>query len=182
MRGRTNPVLILLMLMVRLAVYSAGAQAPPPTEYQIKAAFIYNFAKFTDWPPDAFRDGKAPFVLGILGENPFGPELERSLSGKTIADHPMTIQTLRAATEATNCHLLFINRTEKENLPAILKTIQGSSVMTVSEMDQFIEAGGMINFIEVANKVRFQINDEAAKNARLKISSRLLGLAVTAPR
>jgi hypothetical protein len=168
--------------MVLLAVYSAGAQAPPPTEYQIKAAFIYNFAKFTDWPADAFRDAKAPFVLGILGENPFGNDLDRTLTGKTIAEHPMTIQIFRAAAEATNCHLLFINRTEKENLPDILKTVRGSSIMTVSEMDQFIEAGGMINFIEVANKIRFQINDDAAKSAHLKISSRLLGLAVTSPR
>jgi hypothetical protein len=158
------------------------AQSPAPSEYQLKAAFLYNFAKFTDWPPEAFADAKSPFTIGILGDNPFGSDLEQTVAGKKISEHPITIQTFRSATDATNCHILFISPSQKERFPAIIQSLRGTTVLTVSETERFIEAGGMVNFVEEASKIRFQINDEAAKVARLKISSRLLGLAVRSPR
>src|SRR6478736_460717 len=170
----------LLILGLGLLVTSplARGQASQPSESQLKAAFLYNFAKFTDWPSNAFTSTETPFVIGILGDNPFGKDLEQTIAGKKISEHPMTIRMFRTMTGITNCHLLFINPAEKASFPKVMETLRGSAVLTVSEADDFIAAGGMINFVKQANKIRFQINDETAKDARLKISSRLLGLAI----
>ena len=158
------------------------AQSSQPTEPQLKAAFLYNFAKFTDWPSNAFTTAESPFVIGIFGDNPFGKDLEQAVVGKKISEHPMTIRMFRTTTDITNCHLLFINPAEKASFPKVIEALRGSAVLTVSETDDFITAGGMINFVKQANKIRFQINDETAKEARLKISSRLLGLAISTSR
>ena len=173
---------LVLSLGLLLAAAFGHAQAPPPSEYQLKAAFLFNFAKFIDWPPGAFADDKSPFTIGILGDNPFGSDLEQTVAGKKINDHPITIQTFRAAAEATNCHILFISTSEKKRLPEIIQSLRGTTVLTVGETEQFIETGGMVNFVQEASKIRFQINDGAAKAARLKISSKLLSLAVRSPR
>jgi hypothetical protein len=167
-----------LGLWLLLAGSSGPAQTATPSEYQLKAAFIYNFTKFIDWPPNAFEDDKSPFIIGILGEDPFGKFLDRTVSGKSINTHPITIQVFPNVGAATKCHLLFISRSEKDRLSEIIPKLQGTSVLTVGETEQFIKAGGMINFVEEAKKIRFQINDEAAKAAKLKMSSKLLGLAL----
>lgn len=173
---------ILLSLGLLLAAAHGRAQVPAPSEYQLKAAFLFNFAKFIDWPPETFAADKAPFVIGILGANPFGNELEQTVAGKKINDHPITIQLIHAGSEATNCHILFISNSEKPRLPETIQSLRGAAVLTVGETDGFVESGGMVNFVQEANKIRFQINDEAAKAARLKISSKLLSLAVRSSR
>ena len=116
-----------------------------------------------------------------MGDSPFGADLEQTVAGKKINDHPITIQTFRAAAEATNCHILFISNSEKKRLPEIIQSLRGTAVLTVGETERFIETGGIINFVQEASKIRFQINDDAAKAARLKISSKLLSLAVRSP-
>jgi hypothetical protein len=171
-----------LSLGLLLAAAPGHAQAPPPSEYQLKAAFLFNFAKFIDWPPEAFADDKSPLIIGILGDNPFGNDLEPTVAGKKINDHPITIRMFRAAAEATNCHILFISNSEKKRLPEIIQSLRGTSILSVGETERFIETGGMVNFVQEASKIRFQINDDAAKAARLKISSKLLSLAVRSPR
>ena len=168
-------------LLLQMAEFS-NAQTAPPSEYQLKAAFIYNFAKFIDWPPEAFANEKSPFVIGILGDDPFGNNLRDTVNGKAINTHPVTIQAFRDASDATGCHMLFISRSLKEKFPEIIKKLQGTSVLTVSETEQFIEAGGMINFVEDAKKIRFQINETAAKAAKLRMSSKLLSLALPSHR
>jgi len=167
-----------LNLGLLLAAASSRAQAPHPSEYQLKAAFIYNFAKFIDWPPAAFADQKSPFIIGVLGDNHFGSGFEQMIAGKKINDRPISIQTFRTAAEATNCQILFVSLSEKRHFPEIVQSLHAVPVLTVSETDGFIEAGGMVNFVDEAGKIRFQINDDAAKAARLKISSKLLSLAV----
>jgi hypothetical protein len=156
---------------------SGFAQNPPPTEYQIKAAFLYNFAKFVKWPAPTFARPESPIVIGVLGENVFGGDLEQTIHGKTFNDHPFQVKEFRSVTEATNCQILFISASEQERLPKILSGLRGTSVLTVSEMDHFIEAGGMINFVIEEKRVHFQINNEAAEKAGLTISSKLLSLA-----
>lgn len=177
MRVRTT---ILFALSLGLLLAAAPGRAQAPSIYQLKAAFLYNFAKFIDWPPEKFPDDKAPFIIGILGDNPFGADLERTVADKKINNRPITIVSFHTAAEATNCCILFISTSEKKSLPEIMAQLRGTSVLTVGETEQFIEAGGMVNFVQVASKIRFQINDEAAKAARLKISSKLLSLAVPA--
>ena len=171
-----------LCLGLLLAAAPGRAQVPPPSEYQLKAAFLYNFAKFIDWPPEAFAADQSPFIIGILGDNPFGTDLERTVAGKLINNRPITIRSFPTAAEAANCHILFISSSEKKLLPEIIQSLHGTAVLTVGETDQFIASGGMVNFMQEASKIRFQINDDAAKAARLKISSKLMSLAVRSTR
>jgi hypothetical protein len=117
-------------------------------------------------------------VVGVLGENPFHEDLERTLRGKSIDDHPLVVKEFRLATEATNCQILFISNSLKAQLPQILEGLKGTSVLTLGEMDHFTESGGMINFVVEGTKIRFQINNDAATKAELKVSSKLLALAL----
>jgi hypothetical protein len=168
----------LSLLWLLLAGGLVHAQAPPPTEYQLKAAFLFNFAKFVEWPPAAFASNTSPIVIGVLGQNPFHDDLAQMVRNKTIDNHPLVIQEFRALAEATNCHILFVSTSEKDRLPEILKALKGASVLTVGEMDHFTESGGMINFVIKENKIRFQINSDQAAKAGLKISSKLMSLAL----
>jgi hypothetical protein len=161
-----------------LAIGDGRAQEPQPTEYQIKAAFLFNFAKFVQWPPAAFAGVTSPIVVGVLGENPFHDDLARTVRNKTIDERPLVIKEFSSPIEATNCHILFISASEKNRLPEILKGLKGTSVLTVGEMEHFTESGGMINFVLRGKKIRFQINNDEASRAGLKISSKLMSLAL----
>jgi hypothetical protein len=168
-----------LSLIWLLLVGAAGrAQESQPTEYQIKAAFLFNFAKFVQWPPAAFPQKTSPIVIGILGESPFHDDLARTIRDKSIDDRPLVIKELRSPAQATQCHILFISTSEKKRLPEILESLKGANVLTVGEMDHFTENGGMINFVLLGKKIHFQINREEATKAGLKISSKLLSLAM----
>jgi len=175
MRLRAMPLFCCILLL--LAGPGSRAQEPPLTEYQIKAAFLFNFAKFVQWPAGALAEANSPIVIGIIGENPFHDDLARTIRNKTVDDHPLVIKEFRALTEATNCQILFICTSEKKRLPEILANLKGSSVLTVGETDRFTETGGMINFFQAGTKLRFKVNQEAAIKAGLKISSKLLSLA-----
>jgi len=156
---------------------NARAQDTPPSEYQLKAAFLYNFAKFVEWPADAFPDAKSPFIIGVIGENPFDDALERTVMNKTINGHPFAVKQCKTASEIKACHILFISQSERKRLAEILRTVRGERVLTVSEIEHFLTGGGMIQFLMEGNKVRFAIDDNAAKAAGLRISSKLLSLA-----
>jgi hypothetical protein len=182
MRFRATPILGLSLVWL-LSVGDGRAQESQPTEYQIKAAFLFNFAKFVEWPPAAFAEATSPMIIGILGDNPFGEDLEKTVSNKTVNNRPITIKKeFRSLADATNCHMLFISTSEKQRLPEIFKALRGASVLTVGETDRFTETGGMINFVLEGNKTRFQINEATAKSAGLKISSKLLSLALRTAR
>jgi hypothetical protein len=162
--------------MLLLAGNRSAAQSAQPSEYQIKAAFVFNFAKFVEWPTTALPQANSPIIIGVLGENPFGELLETTMKNKTVEDHPLIIKQFQSVAEATDIHILFISSSEKQRLAEILKHLEGRSVLTVGEMDGFNEKGGMINFLIEGTKIRFKINNEAATRARLKISSKLLSL------
>lgn len=164
---------VLFCLLFAIQVFAQE----PAQEYQIKAAFLFNFAKFVQWPSEAFARSNSPIVIGVLGQNVFGDYLEDTIRDKTVQNRPFIIKEFKSAEEAVHCHILFVSASMKDSLPAILDKLNNASVLTVSDTDQFIKAGGMVNFIIENNKIRFQINDEAAKKAGLKISSKLLSLA-----
>lgn len=174
---RATAILVLGGLLISGAG-RAHAQESQPSEYQLKAAFLYNFAKFVEWPAAALPQNDSPFVIGILGENPFNDDLKKTVAGKKILDHPITVVPLPSVAAATNCHILFISTSEKDRLPEIFQALSQTSVLTVGEMERFTQAGGIINFTREGNKIRFEISDDAAKRAGLKISSKLLSLAV----
>jgi len=176
MRCRAFSILSLSLIWL-LAGSFGDAQQPPPTEYQIKAAFLFNFARFVEWPKSAFATPTSPLVIGILGEDPFREDLTRTIGNKAVDSHPVVTKEFHSAAEATNCHVLFISTSEKKKLPEILQSLKGSSVLTVGEMDRFIETGGIINFFPEGTKIRFQINKDAAASAGLKVSSKLMSLS-----
>lgn len=168
----------ILMLLLSLLLTPGGsrAQDAQPSEYQVKAALVFAFAKFVEWPPAAFEDAQSPFFIGVLGENPFGSDLEQFVRDKTLHNHAITIKECRTLEEAKKCHVLFISTSEKKRLPEVIEGLGGTPVLTVGETENFVKSGGAINFFREGNKFRFEINDTAARKAGLKIDSKLLGL------
>jgi YfiR/HmsC-like len=146
-------------------------------EYQVKAAFLYNFTKFTDWPASAFSSTNAPLVIGILGDDPFGPMLDEVVRGEVVRAHPLVVKRLGADEDLRSCQILFISRSEKHRLPALLSQLKGSPVLTVSDASDFAEQGGMVNFRLVQKTVKLEINQAATEAASLQISGKLLKLA-----
>lgn len=155
----------------------SGAQAL--SEYQIKAAFLFNFAKFVEWPPTVFSDPSAPLVLGIVGQDPFGPDLDLTVMGKTVNNRPLVIKRFPNRQTMEPCHILFVSQSEQDHLAQIIAAVRSSNTLTVSETDQFLDLGGIVNFLTVGNKIRFEIHQGAAERAGLKLSSKLLSLAAT---
>jgi hypothetical protein len=153
-----------------------SAQKPPSREYQIKAVFLFNFTQFVEWPANALQP-KAPLVIGILGEDFFGSYLQEIISAEQVNGHPLTIQRYSQIEEIKTCHILFISKSEKSRIEAITSGLKGRNILTVSDVDNFIKQGGMIRFYTVDNKIQLRINPDAAKEANLIISSKLLRLA-----
>lgn len=145
-------------------------------EYQVKAAFLFNFAQFVEWPADAYSSTNEPFCIGILGENPFGSVLDEMVQGEHIGVHSLSIVHTQKLDGLGHCQMVFICKSEKKHLPEILSALKARPVLTVSELDGFARDGGGINFYLEDNKVRFEINAGAAKDDGLKISSQLLTL------
>jgi hypothetical protein len=145
-------------------------------EYRVKAAFLYNFTKFVDWPPGDQHPAQ-PFIIGILGDDPFGDDIQR-LAGKAVGDRSLSIRRYPAWDDAAaTCDILFITASQKDDLETILDRLGGTSVLTVGDSNDFARRGVMINFFMGANKVRFEVNLKQATQAGFKISSRLLKLA-----
>jgi len=167
----------LLSLAIVLNIPAASSQSTEPTEYQLKAAFLFNFAKFVQWPSTSFTGPQSEFGICILGQDPFGKSIDDELHGKTIGEHPVTITRCKSLTEIGNCHIVFVSSSESKKLPEILATLKGSSALAVGETDGFAASGGTIQFTLEQQRVRFIINVDAAERARLQISSKLLALA-----
>jgi YfiR/HmsC-like len=151
------------------------AQSEGPTEYQVKAAFVYNFAKFVEWPTDAFSDSSAPLRFCVLGESLVSPDLSQITQGKLIGGHP--IQVLQNSRNLRDCHVLFISASHNVAVKDIQEGLRGVPVLTVGESRDFAAQGGMIGFVMENARVRFEVNLQAAKQMRLNISSKLLSLA-----
>jgi hypothetical protein len=164
-------------LAVILLVTAAARGDDGSREYQLKAAFIYNFGQFIEWPDKAFASSDAAFVVAVIGQNPFGDTLQNALKGKKVGDHPIVVRQIESADEAKDCQLLFVPATEDDRLEAIFKTVADRPILTVGESADFPAAGGTIRFFIENNRIRFEVNLEAADKAGLKISSKLLSLA-----
>ncbi len=166
-----------LLSLCFLGPLSSTVQGQSFSEYQVKAAFLYNFAKFVDWPGDALGNGNGPLVIGVIGDDPFGGALDQAINGKTVKGRTLVVRRLKWGQDLRSCHVLFISSSEQKRLREIIESLRGASVLTVGDMGQFNQHGGIINLILEANKVRFEINSRGADQARLRISSKLLSLA-----
>ncbi|HXC05721.1 MAG TPA: YfiR family protein, partial [Bacteroidia bacterium] len=163
-------MLLILLLARHSFVY---AQTPVPVEYQLKAVFLFNFTRFVEWPPAVFENDQAPFVIGVLGENPFGTYLEGVGAGEKVNGHPLVIRYFKNTAEIKSCQILFLNKTNVHAEENALAACRDKNMLTVSDAPGFLEKGGIIRFFIVDNKVQLQINQEASRLAGLQISSKL---------
>jgi hypothetical protein len=154
-----------------------GAQGQMPDEYQVKAAFLYNFAKFVDWPPAAFETPHDPVTICLLGRSRLGTALEEAIHGKAVAERAFVVREVGGVEPASNCHILFVSSSERKRLRSIRDLLQGSGTLTVGESTGFATEGGVINFKLENGRVRLEINLDAADREKLHISSKLLSLA-----
>ncbi|HLY09271.1 MAG TPA: YfiR family protein [Planctomycetota bacterium] len=154
-------------------------QNPPDQlpEYVIKAGFLFNFAKYVEWPGASFEGPESPITIGIVGADPFGDNLEKSLSHKTVNKRPFVIRRYAAPSDLGRCHILFVSRSEKARTSEIIKQVEGQPVLTVGEDGAFAASGGMIAILIENEKPRLEVNPEAAETAKLTINSKLLKLA-----
>jgi hypothetical protein len=166
---------VALILAASLPVERTRAQQP--SEYELKAAFLLNFAKFIDWPTESFSSPQASFSICVLGKDPFGRSLDDLLPGRTIGGRPVMIVRLKDTLNARHCQIVFVSTSESHNLAEIFDGLHGANTLTVGESEHFAESGGAIQFTVEENHVRFLINPEAGERAGLKFSSKLLALA-----
>jgi len=183
-RTRTNPCatarkpqLFVVLALLLLAVPTDSRAQAPSSEYQAKAAHLFNFLKFVEWPEDSFADPLAPIVIGVVGEDPFGSALSEMVIGRTVQGRDLVLRKYHVGEDLRGAHLLFIGASERKQLPQILSSLRGSNVLTVADTEGFLEAGGMIQFLNDGEQVRFAINVDAVNGSRLKMSSKLLRLA-----
>ena len=161
-----------------LGILAAAAPAGQGIdEYPAKAAFLYNLAKFVDWPAETFKTPGDPIVACILGESPFSAALERSVNGRPIEDRTFQIRHISDPGEALSCQILFVSAAERRRPRAILKAMKNIDILTVGESDDFIPDGGIANLKFEGDRIRIQISVEAAARHRLRISPKLLSLA-----
>jgi len=170
-----------LILIFAISVFVLpNANAQKYSEYEVKAAYLYNFIKFIQWPATAFETKDSEFVIGIYGYDPFKNTLKEVLANNTVQNRKLVIKYFKTPDEIKNCHLLFISDVDEEELSIIIKKINKTPVLTVgNNIKNFCLLGGIINFTKQDAKHRFVINNNQAVNANLKISSKLLFLAKT---
>lgn len=155
------------------------AQQSKPSEYQVKATYLYNFGKFVKWPARTGDSKDAPFTICVLGQNPFGSTLDAILAGETIEGKSVVARRISKPQDAVNCHILFISASESDHLEAIFAALDKANVLTVSDIPHFSSRSGMIQFVLDGDKVRFEVNLASAENAGLILSSELLKVATS---
>src|SRR3954462_4116014 len=176
-RGPFRTGLLASILAFLCVPSSEGMPAKRTSDAQVEGAYVYNFAKFGEWPERKFATPSSPILFCVLYDFSFEADLNRVVAGKAIAGRAVEVVQLRDASEAVPCHLLFVNAAQERQIRHVLELLRGSNVLTVGETDAFVEEGGMINFFLQDEQVQFRINNKAAREAGLYLSSRLLSLA-----
>ena len=181
--GTTRPskrrIVLFVVLICGFAspVSLVWGQLSGTTGYEVKTAFLFNFAKFIDWPASSFATPESPFTICVLGQDPFGKVLDDALQGKKIGNRPFAVRRLKDRAEARHCQMVFVSSSESAHLAEIIESVQGANVLLVGESPGFVASGGTIEFTIEDNHVRFAINTDAADRSGLKFSSKLLALA-----
>lgn len=185
---RALGVSLVLLLSFATGLQRAVAASAPLTavpgsrEYDVKAALLFNFTHFVEWPPRAFARPETPFVIGILGPDPFGSVLDTMVSNETCAGRPIVVARFGNVASVRDCHLLFIGATERGNLARIMAALRGRPILTVGDFDGFTAAGGMIRLQKnAADKIQLRINLNAIKAVDLAVSAKLLRVAEVNP-
>jgi hypothetical protein len=176
------PMRLRISLLLAISCFTQGAQLcaqqTKAAEYAVKATYLYNFSRFVQWPTDASAAKGESFPICIFGEDPFGTALDTILSGESIKGKPVVLKRVLKLQDALECRVLYISASEDARLKEILAGLDKTGVLTVSDIPQFSQRGGIIQFVIVANKVRFEVNLSSAQDAGLTLSSDLLKVAV----
>jgi hypothetical protein len=172
--ARALRVLGVLAALAALGASALAQTQTPSREYQVKAAFLFNFAQFVDWPPTVFDGGDAPLAICVLGDDPFGGYLDDLVRGEQVNNRRLTVQRFHAAEDVKGCQVLYVSRSETKNVEKALASGREMDALTVSDVDDFAERGGIIQLATEAGKIRLRINVLAAKASNLVISSKLL--------
>ena len=175
LRRTTNAVFVAIALATLIAAPLTRAADAPSREFQLKAAYIYNFAQFIEWPERAFAKADSPLVITVLGDSPFGNALDQVTKGKAVRGHEITVRYVQQPNAVGQTHILFVAPPHSQNPAEILRGLSG--VLTIADSDSFMTAGGLIRFFSEDNKLRFEINATAAEKGGLKVSAKLLQLA-----
>jgi len=175
-----NILRVLAFAWVLIAVPSVRAQGGKPTDYDVKAAYLYNFGRFVEWPSTVTQSDV--FNICILGQDPFGPALDHTFAGETISGKSIAARRISTPQEAVNCQILFMSSAEESRLNKVIEAIDKGAVLTVSDMPQFSRRGGMIQFVLDGKKVRFEVNLTAVQRVGLTLSSELLKVATSVRR
>jgi len=170
-------ITVAMVILPSLGFEAHAQESSVSSEYLIKAGFIYNFANLVQWPSNAFTQPDSPIVIGILGEDPFGTVLDRVLAGKKVNGRIFLVKRLKSVPDLKECHIVFVSSSEMAHLAEAIHLVKGMPILTIGEIPGFARRGGIINLFLEDNKVHFEVNVEAAKEADLNISSRLLALA-----
>jgi hypothetical protein len=172
-------LLVVIGLVLSVRAVMADAETESNLEYRIKAAFLLNFCQFVSWPVTPQEKPDASLILCVIGESPFKSSLE-TIAGKTVRGRTMEVRFVSNMDAISPCHLLFVGKSEQKNLAAIIASLKNKPILTVGDMEDFARCGGIIAFVKIDNKIRFEINPKAAETVGLKISSQLLKLAIIA--
>lgn len=174
---RTWPPLFGAALLLLLLFGYSGAAAGEPTpsrEFRIKAAFLYNFAQFVEWPEESFESAESPLIIAVLGLDPFGPFLDDLVRGERANGRPLVVQRFPTMEDLGKCHVLFVSGSEGRQIERLAERLRSESVLTVCDWEEYARKGAIVWFVMERNRVRLRINLDAAKTARLTISSKLL--------
>ena len=174
---RLRRSILICISMLFLTHGDQRALAQSVNEYQVKAAYLYNFAKFIQWPPEAFANEQSPLFLCIVGEDPFGQPLDGIAQGKMINGHALMVRRTTNLDDLKTCQIVFIGTGDKKRLSDLLRRLKGSSALAVGESREFAGMGGSIQFYLENDRIRFSINVDALQRAHLTASSKLLALA-----
>ena len=178
MRRHLQAIAVTVCAACVLLPLTAGAQQSRPSEYQVKAVYLFNFSRFVSWPDRTTGGADAPFAICVIGKDPFGTVLDSTLAGESIGGKAVVARRVALAEQAAGCRVLFISASEDGRLKEILGSLEKSSVLTVSDIARFSERGGMIQFVLQGGRVRFEVNLASAAQANLTLSSDLLKVAV----
>lgn len=162
------------------AAPSGSAQQSKPEEYQVKAVYLFNFGRFIEWPEAAIKG--QTFTICVLGQDPFGRVLDATLAGEAIDNRKLVTRRIASVRDATDCQILFVSSSEASRIPDIVISVSKTGTLTVSDTPGFTNKGGMIQFVLMGNKVRFDVNLTAAEKEGLTISSQLLKVAANVKR
>lgn len=175
--GAARSLLLLLAVLAAAVSPGAAAQRMEATEASVKAAYLYKFAGYVDWPPNAFTAPDAPFVFGVIGNDEVAAELAKVAAGRHVGGHPVVVKRVRENEPLRGIHVLFAGRSAADRLSALIRAAQLPALLIVTETERGLEAGSAINFVVGDERVGFEVSLDAAERNGLRISSRMLGVA-----